>query len=159
VTPRPDTSAAAWKSARSCLWAKRASAASVWTNGSAAHRQEPDSASANRRRGLHETRPHKRILCSLLATLPFGSVLGRKRIHSLLIHRIPLIYAPKQLATDHTASGLEILSCYPPRRVAGEKGRHVGNILRRANTLERRLTGSVVVVLFGHHVRISESWR
>jgi hypothetical protein len=101
----------------------------------------------------------KRILCSLLATLPFGSVLGKKRIHSRLIHRIPLIYAPKQLATDHTASGLEILSCYPPRRVAGEKGRHVGNILRRANTLERRLTGSVVVVLFGHHVRISESWR
>ena len=42
----------------------------------------------------------KRILCSLLvATLPFGSVLGRKRIHSRLIDRIPSIYAPKELAS------------------------------------------------------------
>jgi len=39
---------------------------------SAAHRQEPDPASANRRKGSM-----KRILCSLLvATLPFGSVLA-----------------------------------------------------------------------------------
>jgi hypothetical protein len=46
-------------------------AASVSTNGSTAHRQGPDPASANRRKGLDE-----RILCSLLvATVPFGSVL------------------------------------------------------------------------------------
>src|SRR5437667_4774146 len=45
------------RSAHSCRWAKRASAASVSTNGSAAHRQEPDPASATRRRGLHETHP------------------------------------------------------------------------------------------------------
>ncbi len=38
--PRPDTGAAGSRSARSCRWAKRASAASVSTNGSAAHRQE-----------------------------------------------------------------------------------------------------------------------
>jgi uncharacterized protein YbjT (DUF2867 family) len=36
--PRPDTSAAASRSARSCRWEKRASAASVSTNGSAAPR-------------------------------------------------------------------------------------------------------------------------
>jgi uncharacterized protein YbjT (DUF2867 family) len=30
------------KSARLCRWARRAAAASVWTNGSAAHRQQPD---------------------------------------------------------------------------------------------------------------------
>ena len=40
--PRPDTSAAGSRSVRSCRWAKRASAASVSTNGSAAHRQRPD---------------------------------------------------------------------------------------------------------------------
>src|SRR5712691_8722492 len=45
MTPRPDTSAAGSRSARSCRWAKRASATSVSTNGSAAHRQEPDPAS------------------------------------------------------------------------------------------------------------------
>src|SRR5262249_38061548 len=39
------TSAAGSRSARSCRWARRASAASVWTNGSAAHRHEPDPAS------------------------------------------------------------------------------------------------------------------
>src|SRR5262249_57123173 len=69
---RPDTPAVGSRSARSCRWAKRASAASVSTNGSAAHRQKPD--------------PHpptegesslKRILYSLLvATLPFGSALA-----------------------------------------------------------------------------------
>src|SRR5262245_52865516 len=45
ATPRPDTSAAGSRSARSCRWARRASAASVSTNGSAARRQEPDPAS------------------------------------------------------------------------------------------------------------------
>ncbi len=40
MTPRPDTGAAGSRSARSCRWAKRASAASVSTNGSAAHRQK-----------------------------------------------------------------------------------------------------------------------
>src|ERR687892_2496700 len=45
VTPRPDTLAAGSRSAHSCRWAKRASAASGSTNGSAAHRQEPDPAS------------------------------------------------------------------------------------------------------------------
>jgi len=42
ATPRPDTSAAGSRSTRSCRWARRASAASVSTNGSAAHRQKPD---------------------------------------------------------------------------------------------------------------------
>src|SRR5437016_4028841 len=65
-------SAAGSRSARWCRWAKRASAASVSTNGSAAHGQEPDPASVNRRMGCM-----KRILCSLLvATAPFGSVLA-----------------------------------------------------------------------------------
>src|SRR5437870_9869556 len=41
----------------SCRWARRASAASVSTNGSAAHRREPDPASADRRIGLDETCP------------------------------------------------------------------------------------------------------
>src|SRR5262245_4656492 len=55
-----------------CRWAKRASAASVSTNGSAAHRQKPDPASPTEGEGSM-----KRILCSLLvATLPFGSVLA-----------------------------------------------------------------------------------
>src|SRR6516162_6476914 len=56
-TPRPDTSAAGSRSAHSCRWAKRASAISVSTNGSTAHRQKPDPASANRRIELHETDP------------------------------------------------------------------------------------------------------
>ena len=47
MIPRPDTSAGGSRSARSCRWEKRASAASVWTNGFAAHRQKPDPASAN----------------------------------------------------------------------------------------------------------------
>ena len=34
ATPRPDTGAAVSRSDRSCRWAKRASATSVWTNGS-----------------------------------------------------------------------------------------------------------------------------
>jgi hypothetical protein len=50
--PEADTSAAGSRSTRSCRWAKRASAASVSTNGSAAHRQQPDPASANLRIGL-----------------------------------------------------------------------------------------------------------
>ena len=44
VTPRPATSAAGSRSTRSCRWATRASAASVSTNGSAAHRHEPEPA-------------------------------------------------------------------------------------------------------------------
>ena len=40
ATPRPDTPAVGSRSARSCLWGKRASAALVSTNGSAAHRQK-----------------------------------------------------------------------------------------------------------------------
>jgi hypothetical protein len=55
ATPRPATSAVASGSTRSCRSARRASAASVWTNGSAAHRQKPDPAS--------EVRPvcHERV--------------------------------------------------------------------------------------------------
>ena len=57
--------------ARSCRWARRGWGASVWTNGSAAHRQQPDPGSANRRGSMN------RILCSLLlAALPFRSVLA-----------------------------------------------------------------------------------
>ena len=40
--------AVASRSAHSCRWAERALAASVSTNGSAAHRQHLDSGSANR---------------------------------------------------------------------------------------------------------------
>ena len=40
-----DTGAAGLTSTRSCRWARRASAASVSTNGSAAHGQQPDPAS------------------------------------------------------------------------------------------------------------------
>src|SRR5207244_810830 len=42
ATERPDTLAVWSTTARSCRWAKRAWAASVSTNGVAAHRQEPD---------------------------------------------------------------------------------------------------------------------
>ena len=42
ATAKPDTSAAGSRSTRSCRWARRASAASVSTNGSAARRREPD---------------------------------------------------------------------------------------------------------------------
>src|SRR4051812_39291998 len=64
---------AAWsRSARSCRWARRASAASVWTTGSA-HRREPDPHSPTQGKVC----PMKRILCSLLiATLPFGSAIA-----------------------------------------------------------------------------------
>src|SRR6516164_709453 len=48
-------SAARSRSARSGRWARRASAISVSTNGSAA--QKPDPASANRRTGFYETHP------------------------------------------------------------------------------------------------------
>jgi uncharacterized protein YbjT (DUF2867 family) len=62
--PRLDTSAAGSKSARWCRWEKRASATSVSTNGSAAHRQQPDPSpsSANRRMGLRTE-----------LTIPFGN--------------------------------------------------------------------------------------
>jgi hypothetical protein len=54
--------------------ARRASVASVSTNGSAAHGQESDPPSDNQRRCSM-----KRILCSLLvATRPFGSVLAAR---------------------------------------------------------------------------------
>ena len=46
ATLRPDTGAAGSRSARSCRWAKRASAASGSTNGSAAHSQKLDAAFA-----------------------------------------------------------------------------------------------------------------
>ena len=49
--PKPDTSAAGSRSTRSCRWARRASAALVSMNGSAAHGQQPDPAPANRRVG------------------------------------------------------------------------------------------------------------
>jgi len=53
-------------------WASAPRPPSVSTHGSAAHRQQPDPASANRRTGAM-----KRIVCSLLvATVPFGSVLA-----------------------------------------------------------------------------------
>src|SRR4051794_35539315 len=59
-------------SARSCRWAKRALAASVWTNGSAAHGKSLTLHPPAEGYGLM-----KRTLCSLLlATLPFGSVLA-----------------------------------------------------------------------------------
>ena len=45
ATPRRDTSAAGSRSARSCRWARRASAISVSTNGSAAQGEKPDAAS------------------------------------------------------------------------------------------------------------------
>ena len=57
--PKPDTGAAGSRRARLCRWAKRASAASVSTNGSAAHRQQPDSASEVRPGIL--TRCHERV--------------------------------------------------------------------------------------------------
>jgi uncharacterized protein YbjT (DUF2867 family) len=48
ATPRRYTSAAGSRNTRSCRWARRASAASVSTNGSAAHGRQPDPASADR---------------------------------------------------------------------------------------------------------------
>src|SRR5262249_35586342 len=52
-------SAAGSRSARSCRWARRASAALVSTNGSAAHRHEPDPPSEVRPGDL--TRCHERV--------------------------------------------------------------------------------------------------
>src|SRR5262249_59199169 len=52
-------SAAGSRSARSCRWARRASAALVSTNGSAAHRHEPDPPSEERPGDL--TRCHERV--------------------------------------------------------------------------------------------------
>ena len=49
--PKLNIGAAGSLSTRLCRWARRASATSVSTNGSAAHAQEPDQASANRRTG------------------------------------------------------------------------------------------------------------
>jgi DNA-binding transcriptional LysR family regulator len=43
------------KSTRWCRWARRASAASVWTNGSGAHRQQPNPASEIRRKSERVT--------------------------------------------------------------------------------------------------------
>ncbi len=40
--PRPDIGAVGSRNIRSCRWAKRVSAASVWTNGSAVRRPRPD---------------------------------------------------------------------------------------------------------------------
>jgi hypothetical protein len=65
--PRPDTTAAGLKSTRSCRWERCASAASVSTNGSAARRQQPDPASANRRIPNHHTEPGRKIVLATLA--------------------------------------------------------------------------------------------
>src|SRR4029077_1826668 len=91
------------RSARWCRWAKRASVASLSTNGSAAHRQEPDPASANRRRASM-----KRILCSLLvAPLPFGSVLAdapkSKNAKVTLVYQHELPNVPHAVGTGHDA--------------------------------------------------------
>ena len=64
--------AAGSRSSRSCRWARRASAASVSTNGSTAHRQESDPASANGGIGLHETH-------SLFAAYRYPAVWQRPR--------------------------------------------------------------------------------
>jgi hypothetical protein len=64
-------SAAGSRSARSCRWAKRASGRIGWDEWlRAAHRQEPDPASANRHEGSIKRALTKRILCSLLVATP-----------------------------------------------------------------------------------------
>jgi hypothetical protein len=66
------------RSTRSCCWATRAAAASVSTNGFAAHRHEPDPASASRR-GLHETLPLVRCLSPRCRSAAPSRMRRRKR--------------------------------------------------------------------------------
>jgi quercetin dioxygenase-like cupin family protein len=85
------------------------------TNGFAAHRQQPDPGSANRRIGLHETHP----LSAAVATLPFGSVLAdaskekNAKVTLVYQHELPNVpgksiksvlveYGPRGYSPGHT---------------------------------------------------------
>src|SRR5215470_2804256 len=96
-TPRPDTSAAGSRSARSCRWAKRASGASVSTNGSAARRQEPDlrttkrpSGALYRRRAKEGVTMMTRLAALVLLSLMTGTVMAQPpKVTSLMSKDLP----------------------------------------------------------------------
>src|SRR5215831_4188857 len=100
-TPRPDTSAAGSRSARWCRWAKRASAVSVSTNGSAARRQRPDPTSQVRpgispagtsgsgRRTKEETMTIKLVALALLCLMSGTATAQEPKITSLMSKDLP----------------------------------------------------------------------
>src|SRR5215475_10158251 len=101
VTPRPATPAAGSRSTRSCRWAKRASAASVSTNGSVARRQRPDPTSQVRpgispagtsgsgRRTKEETMTIKLVAVALLCLMSGTATAQEPKITSLMSKDLP----------------------------------------------------------------------
>ena len=114
------------RSARSCRWVKRASAASVSTNGFAARRQEPDPASTEPKDRLYETHPRS----LLVANPPFGSVLAgapkEKSPKMTLIYQHELPNVPGK-STGAYSSKHSLWSC----RVLGS-----GRVIERSQTSE-----------------------
>src|SRR5215813_13333545 len=107
-TPRPDTSTAGSRSARSCRWARRASPISVSTMAS------PLTGTSLTLHPPTEGGSMKRILCSLLvATLPFGSALADTKVTLVYQHELPNVpgksikgvlveYGPGGFSPGHT---------------------------------------------------------
>src|ERR1700752_3933290 len=105
ATPRPDTGAAGSRSARSCRWAKRASAASVSTNGSAAHRQEPDPVSTNRNK---EGTMTTKLVALVLLCLMTGTAMAQEPKVTPLMSKDLAEYPGKEvlmITVEHVPGG------------------------------------------------------
>src|SRR5215831_6915591 len=105
ATPRPDTSAAGSRSARSCRWARRGSAASVSTNGSAAHRQEPDPVSTNRSKEATMT---TKLAALVLLCVMTGTAMAQAPMVTPLMSKDLADYPGKQvlmITVEHVPGG------------------------------------------------------
>ena len=76
--PKPDTGTAVSRSTRLCRWARRTSAASVSTNGSAAHRQQPDPRIQQPKHRGHETHPLRSACRHAAVRQPGWSAMTRR---------------------------------------------------------------------------------
>jgi len=141
VAPRPDTSGAGSRSTRSCRWARRAAAAWVSTNGSAAHRQQPDPASeacpgnlTGPRRLTKEATMTTKLVAIVLLCLMTGTVMAQQpKVTSLM---------SKDLADNPAREVLMITVEHAP---GGSSAIHRHN----AHAFVYVLEGSVVMQLKG----------
>src|SRR5262249_50008843 len=119
ASPRPGTSAAGVRNTRWCRWARRAWVASVSTNGSAAHRQEPDPASevrpgshalvrAGAGRRTKEATMTIKLVASVLLCLMTGTAMAEEpKVTSLMSKDLPESPAPDALTipVEHEPGG------------------------------------------------------
>src|SRR5262249_33637910 len=109
ATPRRDTSAAGSRSARSFRWARHASAASVSTNGSAAHRQKPDPASTNRNKEAIMTT--KLVALALLCVMT-GTAMAQEPKVTPLMSKDLADYPGKEavmITVEHVPGGSSVI--------------------------------------------------